>query len=45
MSEFFDRFQGGIYVMIKENSQHSYYFGENSWWLIDDWESDIMKSS
>lgn len=34
---------GGIYVLIKNKNKYDYYYGENSWWLVDDWENRIDK--
>lgn len=42
MDTFFDKFQGGILVAIKTKNIVSFYYGDNSWWLLDDWESDIL---
>lgn len=45
MNTFFDRFQGGILVAVKTNNVVSFYYGDNSWWLMDDWESNILNGS
>ncbi|TDW52267.1 hypothetical protein EV144_101956 [Flavobacterium sp. 270] len=45
MSSYFNRFQGGIFTIIKFDNKCSVYFGENSWWLLDDWESDILSNN
>jgi len=44
MSSYFNKFQGGIFVVIKLDNKLSIYFGENSWWLLDDWENDIFNN-
>jgi hypothetical protein len=45
MSSYFNKFQGGIFVVIKLDNKLSIYFGENSWWLLDDWENDIFRNT
>jgi hypothetical protein len=45
MSSYFNKFQGGIFVVIKLDNKLSIYFGENSWWLLDDWENDIFSNT
>lgn len=32
---------GGILVLIINRGQGSYYFGDNSYWLLDDWEPEV----
>ena len=34
---------GGIVVYTVSNNQETYYYGENSWWLIDDWIDRIRQ--
>ncbi|AWK05283.1 hypothetical protein HYN56_13980 [Flavobacterium crocinum] len=45
MSSYFNKFQGGIFVIIKLDNKASIYFGENCWWLLDDWENDILNNT
>lgn len=45
MNSYFNKFQGGIFVVIKIDNKFSIYYGENSWWLLDDWEHDILKNN
>lgn len=45
MSSYFNKFQGGIFVIIKLDNKLSNYYGENSWWLLDDWEHNILKNN
>lgn len=45
MSSYFNKFQGGIFVIIKLDNKASIYFGENSWWLLEDWENDILNNT
>jgi hypothetical protein len=42
MNSYFNKFQDGIFVIIKLDNKSSIYFGENSWWLLDDWENEIL---
>ena len=32
---------GGILVLIINRGRGSYYFGDNSYWLLDDWEPEV----
>ena len=45
MNSYFNKFQGGIFVVIKIDNKFSIYYGENSWWLLDDWEHNILKNN
>lgn len=45
MSSYFNKFRGGIFVVIKLDNKLSIYYGENSWWLLDDWENDISNNN
>lgn len=45
MSSYFNKFQGGIFVVIKLDNKLSIYYGENSWWLLDDWEYNIFNNN
>jgi len=45
MNSYFNKFQGGIFVVIKIDNKLSIYYGENSWWLLDDWEHNILKNN
>jgi hypothetical protein len=45
MSSYFNKFQDGIFIVIKLDNKLSIYFGENSWWLLDDWENDIFSNT
>lgn len=45
MSSYFNKFQDGIFVVIKLDNKLCIYFGENSWWLLDDWENDIFSNT
>ncbi|PBI85662.1 hypothetical protein BSF41_36390 [Flavobacterium sp. ACN2] len=44
MNSYFNKFQDGIFVIIKLDNKPSIYFGENSWWLLDDWENEILNN-
>lgn len=44
MNSYFNTFQDGIFVIIKLDNKPSIYFGENSWWLLDDWENEILNN-
>jgi len=39
------KFQGGVFAVIKVNNIVSFYYGDNSWWLIDDWEREILNDT
>lgn len=45
MSSYFNKFQDGIFAIIRLDNKASIYFGENSWWLLDDWENDILNNT
>jgi len=45
MNSYFSKFQNGIFAILKLDGKLSLYFGENSWWLLDDWENDILKNN
>ncbi|MFD2939033.1 hypothetical protein [Flavobacterium notoginsengisoli] len=45
MSSYFNKFKDGIFVIIKLDNKASIYFGENSWWLLEDWENDILNNT
>lgn len=36
---------GGILVLLIKDGQGGYYFGENSFWLLDDWESEVSEGT
>ncbi|WP_286967426.1 DUF1033 family protein [Flavobacterium sp. UBA4854] len=45
MNSYFSKFQNGIFAVVKLDGKLSLYFGENSWWLLDDWENDILNAN
>jgi hypothetical protein len=45
MNSYFSKFQNGIFTVLKLDGKPFLYFGENSWWLLDDWENDILKNN
>ncbi|WP_158974301.1 hypothetical protein [Cellulophaga sp. L1A9] len=45
MNDYFKKLQGGIFVLVKRNETLKYYFSENSMFLIDDWESEIINGT
>ena len=45
MNSYFSKFQNGIFTVLQLDGKLSLYFGENSWWLLDDWENDILNNN
>lgn len=45
MSSYFNKFHSGIFAVIKIDHKLSIYYGENSLWLLDDWENDILNNN
>lgn len=35
------KLSGGILVLIIKDHKRSYYYGDNSFWLLDDWEPEV----
>jgi len=39
------RLSGGILALIIKEGKGSYYYGDNSFWLLDDWEPEIIRGT
>ena len=42
MNNYFKNLQGGIFALVISKGKCKFYFSENSMFLIDDWESEIL---